>query len=253
MNKPSYKKITEHPDKDEIINKLIIGQSTSDIHDWLKGKYTNVSEQKFVLSEKTLKSFQATYLDFYNDVLADLSKTKTALATNNTSDDLELAVKGNPAYREAMIKIANKELDLVAMLSTLAVNIETRMAQIYDLMQEDPNNINTRVENVVIKYAEVFGNLLEKIYKFKEVRPDLLVQHNVSIQGSNPHITILHDVIKEVLSQIDLDSSQLFIELLNERMLQASLPVPGVPMSQDMKMAEVKLLNETINKKINEP
>lgn len=251
MNKPTYKKILEHPDKDEIINKLIIGQSTSDIHDWLKGKYTNVSELKFVLTEKSLKSFQSTYLDFYNDMLADLSKTKTAVA-NNTSDDLELAVKGNPAYKEAMVKIANKELDLVAMLSTLAVNIETRMAQIYDLMQDDPGNINTRVENVVIKYAEVFGGLLEKIYKFKEVRPDLLVQHNINIQGTNPHITVLHDVIKEVLSQIDLDSSQLFIERLNEKMLEASLPNATAPISQDMKMAEVKLLNETINKKINE-
>ena len=40
MNKPTYKKILEHPDKDEIINKLVIGQSLNDIHDWLKGKYT---------------------------------------------------------------------------------------------------------------------------------------------------------------------------------------------------------------------
>lgn len=251
MNKPTYKKIMEHPDKDEIINKLIIGQSLSDIHDWLKSKYTNVSELKFVLSEKILKSFQDTYLNFYNDMLIDLSKTKTAVATN-TSDDLELVVKGNPAYKEALVKIANKELDLVAMLSTCAMNIETRMAQIYDLMQEDPNNINTRIDNVVIKYAEVFGNLLEKIYKFKEVRPDLLVQHNVNIQGTNPHITILHDVIKKVLSRIDLDSSQLFIELLHEEMQIASLPNPTTPISQDMKMAEVKLLNESINKKINE-
>jgi hypothetical protein len=252
MNKPTYKKILEHPDKEEIINKLIIGQPTSDIHDWLRSKYTNVNELKFVISEKILKSFQATYLDFYTDIQADMVKTKSAVV-NNTSDQLELSVKGNSAYRDAMVKMANKELDIVSMLSTLAVNIETRMAQIYDSIQDDPNNINTKVDRLVIDYAETFGNLLDKIYKFTEVHPDLVVQHNISLQGMDPHISILQNVIKKVLMQVDLESSQYFMELLNEELAKTNLPVPGAPISQDMKMAEVKLLNETINKKINEP
>jgi hypothetical protein len=250
MNKPTYKKILEHPDKDEIINKLIIQQPLSDIHDWLKGKYTNVSELKFVLSEKILKSFQSTYLDFYTDVQADLSKTKSALATS-TSEQLELTVKSNPAYRDAMLKMANNELDIRTMLNTLAANIETRLAQIYDTIQDDPNNINTKIDRLLIDYAEVFGNLLEKIYKFTEVHPDLIVQHNLNFGGVDPHISVFHDVIKEVLSQMDLESSQYFIEVFNDRMSKLKPPTPEAVPTQEMKLAEVKLLNETINKKIN--
>ena len=62
----SLKKIIDHPDKDEIISKLVIGISPKDVHDWLEAKYTNVSETKFVIAEKSIKSFQENYLDIYN-------------------------------------------------------------------------------------------------------------------------------------------------------------------------------------------
>jgi len=43
MNKNALKKILEHPDKDEIISKLVIGITPKDIHDWLSAKYINAS------------------------------------------------------------------------------------------------------------------------------------------------------------------------------------------------------------------
>src|ERR1035437_2141014 len=102
MNKPTYKKILDHPDREEIISKLVMGISAKDINEWLKDKYTSINEPKFIISEKIIKSFQSTYLDFYNNIHQDLSKTKTAIATSN-EDQLELAVKGNSAYRSAMV------------------------------------------------------------------------------------------------------------------------------------------------------
>src|SRR5437588_708050 len=148
MNKTSIKKILEHPDKDEVISKLIIGISTKDIHDWLKAKYTNVSEAKFVLSEKLIKSFQDNYLDIYTMLKEDVAKTKQALV-NNTEEGLELAVKENSAYRSAMVKMANNELDVKTMITTLCINVETRLAQIFDTIQQDPNNINPRVDRLL--------------------------------------------------------------------------------------------------------
>ncbi len=253
MNKPTYKKILEHPDKDEIIAKLVIGSSPSDIHDWLKVKYTNVSEAKFVLSEKIIKSFQASYLDFYNDIQSDLAKTKTALATN-TTDQLDLVVKDNPAYKDAMLKLAGGELDVDKIMANLAINIETRLSQIFDTIQENPRDINTRVDRLIREYADTLGNLLEKYHKWKEVRPDQIIQHNVTLQVVDQHISVFHDVIREVLSQMDLETSLYFMEVFNEKMSKLKMPDSGgnAPPTTEMKMAEAKLLNETINKKINE-
>lgn len=252
MNKPTYKKILEHPDKDEIISKLVIGISPTDIHDWLKNKYTNVSEVKFVISEKILKSFKNTYLDFYNDMQQDLAKTKVALA-NGTQDDLELSVKNNPSYKQAIIKTLDNEIDIRQMVSRLIYNIENRLSQVFDEIQEDPRNINTKVDRLLIDYAEMFGNLLDKCHKFNEVpKADQIIQHNVTLQVVDQHISVFHDVIKEVLSQMDLETSMYFMEVFNDKMSKLKAPDPAAAPTQEMKMAEAKLLNETINKKINE-
>jgi len=148
MNKTSIKKIIEHVDRDEIISKLIIGISPEDIHDWLKAKYTNVSETKFVLSEKLIKSFQSNYLDIYTMLKEDIAKTKIAVA-NHTEENLELAVKENSTYRSAMLKMANNEIDVKTMITTLCINVETRLAQIFDTIQQDPNNINPRIDRTI--------------------------------------------------------------------------------------------------------
>lgn len=248
---PTYKKILEHPDKDEIISKLVIGQPLSDIHDWLQAKYTNVSEAKFVLSEKILKSFQDNYLDFYNDMLQDKANMKQALATG-TQNELELAVKSNPLYKDALVKIASNELDIESIMGRMVINVETRLSQIFDMVQEDPRNINTKVERLMNDMVETMGGLLDKYYKWREAKtPDQIIQHNVTLQVVDQHISVFHDVIKEVLSQMDLETSMYFMEVFNDKMSKLKAPTSETGPSQEMKLAEAKLLNETINKKIN--
>jgi hypothetical protein len=251
MNKPTYKKVLEHPDRDEIISKLVIGSAPSDIHDWLKAKYTNVSEAQFVISEKILKSFQNTYLDFYNDIQQDISKTKNAL-TNNTIDSIELAVKNNSTYQDTILQLSSKELDVETMMGRMALAVETRIGQIYNLIQENPNDINTKTERLWVELIETAGGLLDKYYKWKESQSTQVIQHNVTLQVVDQHISVFHDVIKEVLAQMDLETSLYFIEVFNTKMATLKMPEVNAPPTTEMKLAEAKLLNETINKKINE-
>ena len=250
MNKTSLKKILEHPDKDEIISKLIIGISHKDIHNWLKAKYTNVSESKFVISEKSIKAFQDSYLDIYNLIQEDISKSKQAVNTN-TEEQLSLALQNNSAYKNKMLELADKEIDVRKIISNLCIAIETRLAQVFDEIQEDPRNINTRVDRLLIEYADTLGNILEKYYKFTESPADQIVQHNVTLQVVDQHISVFHDVIKEVLSQMDLETSLYFMEVFNQKMEKLKAPEKNI-LDTDMKLAEAKLLNETINKRINE-
>jgi hypothetical protein len=250
MNKTALKKILDHPDKDEIISKLVIGQSSKDIYDWLSAKYTNVSEAKFVIAEKSLTSFKDNYLDIYNMIQEDLSKTKGAIVAG-TEEQLQLAVKNNPAYKNIMLETANTQLDVRKTIQQLCIAIETRLSQVFDEIQEDPRNINTKVDRLLIEYAEVLGNILEKYYKFTEAPADQIIQHNVTLQVVDQHISVFHDVIKEVLSQMDLETSMYFMEVFTEKMSRLKAPDKEAAPNVDMQLAEVKLLNETINKKVN--
>lgn len=252
MNKPTYKKILDHADRDEIISKLIIGSSTADIHDWLKAKYSGPNETKMVISEKVLLSFKNSYLDFYNDIHADISNTKTALATGTTANQLELAVKSNPTYQDAMVRLASGELNVELMMGKMACAIETRIEQIYDIIQEDPRNINTKTERLWVELVETASNVLDKYYKWKEAQATQVVNHHVTLQVVDQHITVFHDVIKEVLSQMDLETSLYFMEVFNEKMGKLKMPDPSAGPTVETKLAEAKILNETINQKINQ-
>ena len=250
MNK-NVKRILEHPDRDEIISKLVIGISSNDIHEWLNSKYTNPNESKFVLSVKTISNFQDDYLDIYDLIKQDLIKTKQALLTNG-EDQLELAVTNNITYKSKMLELVNKEIDVRQIIANLCNVIETRVGQVFDEIQDDPRSINTKIDRLLIDYTEVLGNILEKYYKFTEVPATNVVQHNVTLQVIDQHISVFHDVIKEVLSQMDLETSMYFMEIFNEKMSKLKAPTVENTPNTDMKLAEVKLLNETINKKINE-
>ncbi|HEY5268031.1 MAG TPA: hypothetical protein VII94_02760 [Candidatus Saccharimonadales bacterium] len=251
MKKNDLKKILDHPDREEIIGKLVLDYPAKDIHDWLAIQYNNVNDKKFIISEKSIKIFKDNYLDVYSMIREDMINTKQALATN-TEQQLELAVQNSSAYKGKMLELAGKELDVRAMVAHLCVAVETRLGQVFDEIQEDPRNINTKIDRVLIDYAEMLGGLLEKYYKFTEGSADLVIQHNVTLQAVDQHISVFHDVIKEILSHLDLESSMLFMELFNEKMSQLKMPVPETVLNTDMKLAEAKILNETINKKLNE-
>ncbi len=252
MKPPSFKRILDHPDREELISKLVIGISSKDIHEWLKYKYTNVSEIKFVIAEKVIESFKDNYLDIYDMIQKDLGKTKSAII-QNTEDGLSLAVKNNSAYKAAMIQSVNEELDVRKIVKGLCLAIETRLSQVFDEIQEDPRNINTRVDRLLIEYAEVLGNLLEKSYKFTEApAANQVINNNITLQVVDQHITVFHDVIRDVLSQMDLESSLFFMEVFNDKMSKLKSPDKEIGVPSDIRLAEVKLLNETINKKINE-
>ena len=252
MNKNALQKILENPDRDEIISKLVIGISPKDIHDWLSAKYSGVNESKFVVSEKSLKSFKDNYLDIYTLIQEDISKTKQSVNSPDTIDNqIDFAVKNNSTYKSKMLELANKEIDVRKIISNLCVAIESRLAQVFDEIQEDPRNINTRVDRLLIEYADSLANILEKYYKFTESPTDQIIQNNITLQVVDQHISIFHDVIKEVLSQMDLETSLYFIEVFNRKMAKLK-PPEKESINTDMKLAEVKLLNETINKKINE-
>lgn len=250
MSKVVIDKIKNHPDRDEVISKLLIGIPTKDIHEWLDSKYSAVSERKFVIAEKALDKFKDDYLDIYTMVQQDLAITKMAMKSGT---DIELNVANLPTYQNILIETASKELDIRETVRKLCIAIETRLAQVFDQIQEDPRNINTKVDRLMIDYMELFGNILEKYYKFTEEPQQVSVNHNVTLQVVDQHITVFHDVVKEILSQMDLESSLYFMEIFKQKMSVLQLPEKDAPIKSTdpkIRLAEAEILSETINKKL---
>lgn len=248
--KNNLHKILSHVEKEEIINKLLIGLSPKDINEWLNIKYGDI-DKKLVLSENVIKNFQENHLDIYNTIKEDLQKTKTALANGAAEEELNLTLQGSSTYKNKMIELANQEIDIKKMITNALSAIETRASQVFDEIQTDPRNIG-RTDRVLIEWFDVLGSMIEKYYKIVEQGPDQIVQHNISIQAVDQHVAVIYEAIKETLAQIDLESSLRFMELFNEKMSRLKPPVKEAPAPPDVRMAEARVINEAIGKRLND-
>lgn len=243
-------KIINHPDKDELISKLATGVLPTEINEWLSFKYSSLSDKKLVLSTKQLQSFKDDYLDVYTVIREDFQKARGALAISS-EDSLELSVAGNSAYKKLVMDTVGKELNLKETIRSIAHVIETRLAQIFDVIQEDPRNINGRIDRILIEYIDKFAIVLEKAHKFENESPDQVIQHNITVQHIDQHTTIFYEAIKRVLSKMDLQSSMYFMEAFNEEMNKIKSPQSRAITPVDERIVEVKILNEVINQKVN--
>ncbi len=241
--------ILQHPDTQEIISKLLQGISPEDIHTNLQIRYQDI-DKKLVVSVKVLENFKKNSLNIYKSIQDDLRKISTSITRSDA--DLQLTLQNNPTYRQTLEKVANNELDIKTMLANMILATETRIAQIFDQIQADPDNVNTRTERLFNEYLDRFQSAIEKWQKYIIQSPDQIVQHNVSIQHIDSQMSIFHNTITRVLSQMDVESSLLFMSLYKEEMEKLQAPTEPQITPVEERMAEVKSIHDQINKKLSD-
>jgi hypothetical protein len=232
-------KVIHHPDKSEIISKIAIGQPSIDIEEWIKSKYDELNEKQFILSKKDIDTFRDNYFDFYQTISNDLS-----VVSNNRSTELQLQddVQGSPAYHRALEKYLDNEIDIKAMAKKMVVNVEARISQMFDIIQEDPRNF--KADRTLIEYFNSLAAMLEKYDAILNGSPEQInIQNNINIQVVDKHINVVYDIIREILEKLDYDTSLLFIEMFNERM--KSIKSVDELLNQEDRLQEAKILSET--------
>lgn len=249
MARSSTDVILQHPDKDELISKLLQGISPEDIHKNLQIRYQDI-DKKLIIPIKTLENFKKNSLNIYKTIQDDLRKTSTALVRSDA--DLQLTLQNNPTYHQTLEKLANNELDIKTILATMIMATETRVAQIFDQIQSDPDNVNTRTERLFNEYLDRLQSAIEKWQKYIIQSPDQIVQHNVSIQHIDSQMAVFHNAITRVLSQMDVESSLLFMSLYKEEMEKLEVPVEQQITPVEERLAEVKSIHDQINQKLSD-
>lgn len=237
--------IKNHPDFEEILCKLIENADMKDIHEWLAAKYDAVAEKQLILSIKNLKSFKDDYLDFYTSVREDLSKVKHNISAE---DELKIQVQGTPAYHNALEQYANSELDIKLIAKKLAAALEVRLSQVFDLIQEDPRNI--KMDRTLIEW---FNTFFQYVKDFDAIQTGAVeqvnIQNNINIQVIDDHINVIYEIIKEILSKLDYDTSLEFINLFNEKMQKIKAPSIDV-LPVDVRLEAAKKIEASVYTKI---
>lgn len=211
-NKEIGQEIISHPDAQEIIAKLSMDKSPAEIHDWLAAKYSN--QKQLVISKKDLQIFQSEHLDFYAIIREDLLKTHFQLTqAQNSTEEI---VKGNDAYQKRLLEIADKELDIKQIVKSLVVKIEFRADQVFNLIQNDPRNV--KMDRNLVEWLNLLLQTLEKFDLITNGNPETInIQNNINIQLVDEHLQVIHEIIRDILSNLDYETSLLFTELWSQK------------------------------------
>lgn len=244
MNKASVKKILDHPDRDEIISKLVADEDAVALNDWLKTKYSDV---KFILSVDLIKTFKEESLDMYLHLRDDMVKAK---AVKSVGLQLDGTIKKNKKYKERLAELADQEIDIKKTVKQLVAAIEARAEQVFDHIQENPDDF--KVDNTLIQYFTLLMNALERCNKIVNESPDQIIQHNHSFQLADQQTAVIIDTIKEILSHIDYEASLYFMERYHEAMAALKPPEEFRPVPTEVRLAEAKILSEKVGEKISE-
>ncbi|MCZ2224510.1 MAG: hypothetical protein LC122_12875 [Chitinophagales bacterium] len=248
-------KILDHPDKDEIISKLLIDTSPKNIHNWLSSKYSNPGENKLILSERSLKDFKDNYLNLYKRIEDDILKTK--FEKISPGQKLNLALSENKTYRSKILELADNKLDVEKMLANAIIAIESRAADVFDDISTNP--INFKIDKTLIEYFDLLGNLIEKYYNMKrdqelDQRQAQQVVNNtqINIQVLDQHMTVFYEVVREVLAEMNLEQSMKFIELVNSKISKLKdINANTKESTIEKQFAEVRVLNADVQKLLN--
>lgn len=245
MKDKQIEKLLSHPDKDQVISKLVMDISPDDIVEWLKALYQD--NKDLVISKTTLKKFKEDYLDFYTTVKQDLQKTYSKQLA--PQEEINLTLQNNSEYQQKLEAYLTSELDIKTMLKKMIAQMEWRADSLFTQIAEDPRNMKMNRD-----FLEFMNTLLATLEKYRPIIEGDQGITNINnttynIQIVDQHINVISSVLNEVLAQLDYETSLMFTELLTERLAKIKEPsilpqLERLELTQDLTTAvQEKLLN----------
>lgn len=244
-----FSNITDHPDFQDIVSKIVVGDSPKSISTWLKTKYSTNDNKHLQISAKDIQDFA----DKHADLEAVIRRDIVAVQSSDGEGDLKIssAMLNNKTYRDRLLEIADKKIDVSNLVNELVYMCKVRMEQVFDRIQENP--AMTKTDYVLLKYFEILINSVEKLDKINNNRPDQIIQHNISIQAIEQNTAYFQEAVRETLAEIDTEAALLFVDKLTQKMKLANadkMIENSIPVTVDAQLDEVRALHEMVLPKI---
>ena len=237
-----FSQIASHPDREELITKILSGTSPKDLSQLLKLRYPNKDQSHLKLSVKLLKDFaESEYCNLDNQYIKDIQTVQDGGKLNK---QLAESLMNNKTYKERLLEVADQELDVKKMLTGLIHVCQERTIQLFDLIQSKPESY--KPDYVLLKYFETLLNMVEKFDRIINKSPDLIIQNNLSISTINDYTDILQNCVREILNEMDPNLAMEFLDKYYSKLKALNLPSTPAPLSSAEKLQQVSVLQEKV-------
>lgn len=236
-----FSKLLNHPDKDEIVSKLMTGVSPKQVADWLKLKYADKEQSHLRISSNNLKDFTDNNLDLYSQLRNDIE----GISSGQKAPPKEIAesLKNNKTYQERLIDLADKEIDIKQIIKETVMMVRARAIQVFDKIQSNPEN--TKPDYTLIKWFETLINAAEKYDKIVNESPDMIVEHKVTMEIVENRLAIFQEAVRETALELDPEIAFLFMDNLTRKLEALQEPQIQV-LGQEKRLVEAKILSTAI-------
>lgn len=209
-----FNKVLQHPDKEEIIKRLLDGDSLKDVEAWLKRKYPK--RKRLKISWVTLQKFRKEHLNLYGDMLDDIKSAKQIKERDSSELLARQIISDSSHYQEKINEIADTELDASKRLLEMDKLINSRLVYYFNLLESGKGEI--REDKLFLEYMKEYRAILESWKKFIDGHADKKIEHNININVVNEQLNVLKSIIFEVLQEMDPMLVPVFVNRLNAKM-----------------------------------
>lgn len=211
-------KVLRHPDKEDIIARLISGDSVKEVDNWLKSKYPR--KKRLHISYMTLQKFRSENLNLRGEVLEDIKNKRSEVDKASAAAEAKMIIESSSAYQEKISEIVSNEMDVTKRLLEMESLINSRIKYYYDLLN---NGGSLREDKIFLEYISALKGIMQDWKKYIEGVADQKIEHNVSVSVINNHAEILKSAVLDVLNEMNPELVGVFIDRVSSRMREMSL------------------------------
>lgn len=212
-------KILKHLDKEEIIKRLSGGESIRKTAAWLKDKYPD--NKKLHISTVSLQNFRKHNLELEGRVLKDIQEANMAKKLQQQEEGRQKQLETTNAYQDKINSIVDTHLNVANKILRLDHIIEDRMEYWYNAISTGEAT-PSQADKEMRQYMDRQMMLLQQYKKFIEGMADHTVDYNVNVTVMNDQVSLIRDIIREVLEEFDANTAILFMDKLSKRLNQAT-------------------------------
>ena len=207
------KKVLNHPEKEEIIKKLLSGDSVKEVERWLKKKHPRT--KRLHISYMTLQKFRSEHLNLKGEVLEDIKDKRHEVDKESKEAEAKMLIKASSSYIQKIEEIAESELDVSKRLLEMDALINSRIEYYFNLLQTGGT---IREDKVFIEYINTMKSIMQDWKKYIEGYADKKIEHNININVVNEHAKILKEAVLDILQEINPDLISVFVNKLEYKM-----------------------------------
>jgi hypothetical protein len=207
-------KVLRHPEKEEIISKLLQGESVKQVENWLKKKHPKT--KRLHITSMTLQKFRKEYLNLEGEALEQIKAARKNFTKDSKALEKQAMVMASNSYQEKLAEIIDEEIDVTRKMLEMEKIISSRIEYYFNSLN---SGANLREERVFIELLTQQRELLRDWKKYVERVPDQTIDHNININVVNEQLTVLKSIVFEVLKELDPTLIPVFVEKLNSKMV----------------------------------